>query len=414
LARLSAVTDVIRRLKSRLFPERQIYFRANGVVRYIAIAPHWQMAGAVAALAFVGWVGVASANLIFKDQIIAAKERQLEELSQSYEELANSMQRLQADVVATTQRLKERQNYFHRIIGENDGAISAAGADSPAESSLQEPKKSKPLSFRSRTMGHKDLESELAALEVRQRDIAGRLLGLTNSRLLAMESLLSDTGLSKESLLSFVSINGAVAQGGPLQTDDSKLFFDDETDDTNFMSSDMLAMKKPELDPFAELLVRQNELRALSQVLQNAPFARPVKSFYISSHFGRRSDPITQRRAMHSGLDMAGWPKSPIYVTADGRVTKAGRNGAYGNFVEVDHGNGFRTRYGHMSVIKVKAGDHLKRGAVVGLMGSTGRSTGTHLHYEIWFADRPLNPLKFFEAADDVHKIQNSTDTISS
>lgn len=392
MSRLTAVTDVIRRLQARLFPERQLYFRANGVVRFIAISPRWQMAGVAAVTAFSAWVAVASVNLIFQDQILAAKNRQLDEMTQSYRELEASMQRLQAEVVATTERLKERQNYFRQFIDE-------VAQTPPAEPDASAGRgKTAPLSFTLQS-----LESELASLEDRQRHIAGHLLGLTNDRLDAMESVLSDTGLSKDHILGMVDVTGGQAQGGPLQA----------MGVAPAPSYDLMAVSASRPDPFAELLLRQSELQELGRVLQNAPFDRPVQNYYISSRFGSRSDPMTRRRAMHYGVDMAGWWKSPIHVTADGVVTKAGRNGAYGNFVEVDHGNGFRTRYGHLRSIKVNIGDRLERGAVVGVMGSTGRSTGTHLHYEIWFADRPLDPIKFFEAADDVRKIQNTAPALA-
>ena len=104
---------------------------------------------------------------------------------------------------------------------------------------------------------------------------------------------------------------------------------------------------------------------------------------------------------MHPGIDLAGPMGTPIYATADGIVLRAGWNaGGYGNLVEVDHGKGIATRYGHMSAILVSAGQHIVRGQQIGRMGSTGRSTGSHLHYEVRIDGRPVNPIPFMKSTD--------------
>ena len=115
---------------------------------------------------------------------------------------------------------------------------------------------------------------------------------------------------------------------------------------------------------------------------------------WLSSRVGTRQDPITGARDFHDGLDISADNGTPVYATADGTVRAAGREGGYGNLVVVDHEYGLETRYGHLSRFMVKPGAKVKRGDVVGLIGSTGRSTGAHLHYEVRVNGRLLNPLQ--------------------
>ncbi len=129
------------------------------------------------------------------------------------------------------------------------------------------------------------------------------------------------------------------------------------------------------------------------------PSRRPVDEMRLTSTFGNRSDPFTGRRARHNGIDIPGPVGTPIYATADGTIGRAQRLGGYGNYVEVEHGNAMQTRYGHLSQILVQPGQTVRRGDMIGLMGSTGRSTGSHLHYEVRIAGAPVNPTSFI--ADD-------------
>lgn len=138
--------------------------------------------------------------------------------------------------------------------------------------------------------------------------------------------------------------------------------------------------------------------------IQHFPGIPPVelkKNIWISSFFGQRIDPFTRHRKMHEGLDFVGPKNTEIFATADGTVTltRHSRIG-YGNEILVDHKFGYSTRYAHLSEIFVKEGEKVKRGQLIGSMGSTGRSTGVHLHYEVRYHNRPLNPLYFF--SDDI------------
>ena len=131
------------------------------------------------------------------------------------------------------------------------------------------------------------------------------------------------------------------------------------------------------------------------------PSDKPVASAAFTSGYGVRSDPFKGRAAMHAGIDLAGPLGTPIYATADGTVSSAGFNsGGYGNLIKVDHGKGIETRYGHLSQILVSAGQRISRGQLIARMGSTGRSTGSHLHYEVRIDGRAVNPIPFMKSND--------------
>ena len=121
---------------------------------------------------------------------------------------------------------------------------------------------------------------------------------------------------------------------------------------------------------------------------------RPVVGGWVSSRYGQRMDPFTGHPAVHRGLDFAGVDNSPILAASSGVVSRGGRAPGYGNFIEIDHGHGWVTRYGHNAINLVAAGDYVKPGQTIALMGSTGRATGTHLHFEVLYRGRHQNPAR--------------------
>lgn len=141
-----------------------------------------------------------------------------------------------------------------------------------------------------------------------------------------------------------------------------------------------------------------SDTRGLSAAASNLPFARPTASASKSSGFGVRFDPFTHRPALHSGLDFAGAAMTPIEATGPGVVSFTGVRSGYGNTIEIDHGRGLKTRYAHLNAIAVRPGQRVAVGQRIGGMGSTGRSTGTHLHYEVWVNGRARNPDQFVRA----------------
>jgi murein DD-endopeptidase MepM/ murein hydrolase activator NlpD len=155
-------------------------------------------------------------------------------------------------------------------------------------------------------------------------------------------------------------------------------------------------------DPtFKQLFTSWKKLDNLAYGAIAIPSEKPVKSAEFTSGFGTRSDPFGHRAAMHPGIDLAGPTGTPVYATADGTVLRSGWNsGGYGNLVEIDHGRGIVTRYGHLSKLLVTPGTRVNRGELIGRMGSTGRSTGSHLHYEVRIDNTPVNPIPFMRSTD--------------
>lgn len=150
---------------------------------------------------------------------------------------------------------------------------------------------------------------------------------------------------------------------------------------------DMLGVIEHRLDSVRTGVDRRDALAAAT------PSIWPVTG-WLSSAYGTRRDPFTGGSDFHPGLDISAEHGQPVRATADGSINQASPNGAYGNLVEITHGYGISTRYGHLSRFNVRAGQQVKRGDVVGFVGSTGRSTSPHLHYEIWMNGQLTNPLK--------------------
>jgi len=144
-----------------------------------------------------------------------------------------------------------------------------------------------------------------------------------------------------------------------------------------------------------QLTALQNLILTRELARQIVPGGRPVESGYISSLYGQRTDPFDGRSAFHQGLDFAGTAGTRVLAAADGIVSHAGLDGGYGRLIEITHGNGYVTRYAHNAKLLVQQGQTVRRGDPIALMGSTGRSTGPHLHFEVLRDGKPVNPLSF-------------------
>jgi murein DD-endopeptidase MepM/ murein hydrolase activator NlpD len=143
------------------------------------------------------------------------------------------------------------------------------------------------------------------------------------------------------------------------------------------------------------------------------PSSKPLMDATFTSPFGVRSDPFRGTAAMHAGIDLSAPLGTPVYATADGVVDRAEWFGGYGNCVEIDHGKGLQTRFGHLSRIMVHSGQHVTRGMLIALVGSTGRSTGNHLHYEVRIDGRAVNPIPFLQQADYVTAMEARSKAIA-
>ena len=165
---------------------------------------------------------------------------------------------------------------------------------------------------------------------------------------------------------------------------------------------------------FKQLFSSWKKLDNLASGAIAVPSDKPVKTAEFTSGYGIRSDPFRGSAAKHAGIDLAAPVGTPIYATADGTVSDAGYNsGGYGNLIKLDHGKGIETRYGHLSAILVAAGQRVTRGQMIGRMGSTGRSTGSHLHYEVRIDSRAVNPIPFMKSNDYLLAMQKGGGTHS-
>lgn len=222
------------------------------------------------------------------------------------------------------------------------------------------------------------LQTSLDQVESRQMATLNAVEDQYETRMRRMRGVFSDLGLDLGQMEGAASGRGV---GGPF-----------------------VPVKPPrDADSFERQIYRINLTRAqverLNRTLALVPYRKPVLGeVEFSSGFGVRSDPFLGRPAMHTGLDFRASMGDPVRATANGRVETAGWSGGYGRMIEIDHGNGLSTRYGHLSEIKVKVGDVVKIGQIIGAVGSTGRSTGPHLHYETRIEGEAVDPQKFLRA----------------
>jgi murein DD-endopeptidase MepM/ murein hydrolase activator NlpD len=222
------------------------------------------------------------------------------------------------------------------------------------------------------------LQTSLDRVESRQTATLNTLEERFDSKAKRIRGVLTDLGMDAKKVPAGVQV---AAVGGPFVP---------------------LTLRK-DAGTFERQLYRIHIARAnvekLTRTLGAVPVRKPIMGeIDLSSGFGVRSDPFLGRPAMHTGLDFRSSSGDPVRATANGTVESAGWSGGYGKMVEIDHGNGFATRYGHMSEIEVKVGQQIKIGQIIGRVGSTGRSTGPHLHYETRVDGDPVDPLRFLRA----------------
>ena len=197
----------------------------------------------------------------------------------------------------------------------------------------------------------------------------------------ALEDLFVETGVDLEELVARAADAPALGQGGPLQV---------------AAPEDVVALASPpDDDPISGNIQR---LAALQRIARSLPLASPLDQFHVTSPYGKRRDPFTKAWAYHAGLDLGGSRSAEVLATAAGRVIFAGPSGPYGKMVEVDHGMGIVTRYAHLGSIEVAVGEEVDFRQALGIIGSTGRSTSRHLHYEIRVDGRAFDPANFLNA----------------
>lgn len=234
-------------------------------------------------------------------------------------------------------------------------------------------------------------KAEIARLEAQANvdgDAVGRRLAVMHARLLRMEALGERLSEVADIDASEFRFGEAPAIGGP------ELGVSEGGAGADF-TAQVASLSRA-------LESREDELELLESLLSNRKFhqavalsGRPVTKGWMSSGFGRRVDPITGRMAWHAGIDFAGEPGADVIAVASGVVVYAGVRSGYGRMIEINHGAGYVTRYGHHEDLLVTAGEVVKKGQVIARMGSTGRSTGTHVHFEVLKEGRQVNPAQY-------------------
>lgn len=347
------------------FPERHLFVRQGGEMRAFLLSRRKQMiaAGGLAVAAL--WMGVCTASMLVNLARGSVAERRLAEVAADHQAQLSAAAAPPAELAATVER---RHAALALLLADAGRAPGAAQALSPPIAKALTAAQATADPLRRLEAVHASQDEVLRAADAFAQDRAQRL-----------RAALKLAGVRAPAR------NDSV--GGPLV----------ELDDPQAQA----AMR--DLDPdFARRVQRAaadlSEAEALSRTAERLPLARPTTDSRQTSGFGVRVDPFTRNAAFHTGLDFAGPRMTPVKATAPGKVTFTGRRSGYGNTVEVDHGGGFKTRYAHLASIAVRQGQQVAAGARLGGMGSTGRSTGTHLHYEVWVGGRVQNPARFVRA----------------
>lgn len=367
---LSARAGLAARARA-YFPDYEIHVRSGGKLRFIRISSRLQIrivsaAGTVALAWLLFTLGMIALQFWSASERIALDRREAA-VTESTERVAAYRQTIDAKV----ESVERRQAVIDRVVEQHFGAVDY---DAPA---------SETRDVTSEEISALIPEAEaIARIEQRQLAFARALEPVVEARTRRAEAAIREFGLDPRQL-------GRQAQGGPFAPA-SRLGAADSID------AEIEALE-----------IALNRLAAIELSLRAIPSARPTARLAISSAFGFRSDPFNGARAMHTGLDFRGSHGQGILATAAGRVVKASFEGGYGMMVEIDHGAGMTTRYAHLSGMHVRLGERVTRGQRIGRMGSTGRSTATHLHYEVRIDGQAINPRPFLEANPDVLEIQS-------
>ena len=364
-------------LRSR-FPNRELIVRAEGQSRFITLTPRMQMA-TLAVIALAACISIAAlatlaygqyqtralqATLLARESLVAQEEQQVTAFHDEIE--------------AATLQLDRRQKFLERMVemlpeAEDDAALAAQTAEQ-----VHEPKAAL------HRIGAALPEARgLAAIERRQLAMVDALTGFAEDRARRAEQTIRKLGLDPRSVVAATQGTVESGLGGPLEK----------------ISTEADGSLDPRFERLGHSLAR---MTALEEGLAGIPQVMPTFLGRMTSNFGFRRDPFTGEGAMHSGLDFGGRSGDSIRAAAAGEVSFVGTRSGYGNVVEITHGNGLLTRYAHMSSFKTRRGQTVEAGDVIGAMGSTGRSTGPHLHFEVRMGGHAINPRPFLEAAPDI------------
>lgn len=381
---MSRLRDLRERL-NRIFADKEVFFRSGGEVRFLRISRTVQIsAAAILAAILLVWLAATAAMLYGQASVAqdrAAMDAKAKQIAAEARKV-NFFKRAADDIAADLDR---RQNALDDMVKSQFGpSADAASVVGKADEPESTPASSKKLSDAASTTSASPSSavSRLKGIAHRQTQFAQRLAVLIDQRAAKAEAAIRSFGLNPKQITS----GARTAQGGPF---------------IPWSQADIA-----EDDALSALAKSFARLNALEQGLAAIPSGRPTASPMQTSSYGYRRDPFNGHAAFHAGIDFPGSYGQPILAAAPGRVVYVGPRQGYGNIVEIDHGHGILTRYAHLSRFGVRTGALVQRGDAIARMGSTGRSTGTHLHFEVRVNGNPINPARFLEVRQDVLQVQ--------
>lgn len=359
LSTCSIVADEFLSFVKQCLGKKKIVIISEKGISSIPVSFKSQVSVVLSVMALMLWVSYSSGKYFAYEDVMSEKERELWSTNVTNENL-------QYQVADLHKNLTELNNYFDKIkkfdqISKKDIFDGGTGT---GESSGSEGKSA------DSGEGSDNVQGMLS--NIREKVL---------ERISSLETIIEMTGLKVEEVAennedlkrTVIQTSAENHQGGPYVPADS------------FDSSEFEA--------------EMSYLMQLEKAIHSFPLAMPLQRYWISSGFGKRMDPMRHEMvAKHSGVDMVGGYKAKVYSSAPGIVKYARPYGAYGRLIEVQHGSGLSTRYGHLDKIYVKEGEEVERGQLIGVQGSTGRSTGPHLHYEVRYNGRTYDPVKFLKA----------------
>ena len=343
----------------------------------IPISGKLQTVAALFSVSLMLWVSYATSKYLAYGDIISEKERELWTTSVTNGNLQYQMADLHNNLEDLNKYFSDLQKYEEI----SDKKAPAAPSKNDEVSEAEPVSHKRVMAANTRQDPQREAQRILSTINTKVKQRISSLENVMGSTGIAFKKILENNTTLQQAMTARRPSVSKTAQGGPFIPDNSAMPY---ALDKAAFSADI------------------HYLLALEKALHAMPVASPLTHYYITSHFGRRVDPMRRVRAIHQGLDMVGKQGARVYSSAAGKVVFAGVNGAYGRFIEIDHGSGISTRYGHLSKIFVEEGLNIKKGQVVGLQGSSGRSTGSHLHYEVRFEGRPLDPYQFLKAGQYV------------
>ncbi len=374
-----------------LFQDHELFVRTRGEVRFLRITARWQkrVAGAVGAV-LLCWGGITAAMAV--DHMLSAGERSAVARQQAEAKAAEArIARYKDRIAETVADLEDRQARLEQMRDEHFGEVpadaaptlnAAAAADANTETDAAAAAAPQPLSLNGKLPPE---AAVLARLQARQDDFARRMLTAVRARTARAEVAVTRLGMNPQALVR----DAASARGGPFEPWRGR------------------SGRSGDFGPvFAALDKALFRMEVLERTLVAVPSATPAQVLAMSSSFGYRRDPLTGAAAMHSGIDFKGPVGTPILAAAPGRVVVVERQSGYGKVIDIDHGQGFLTRYAHLSAFDVQPGQMVETGQQIGRMGSTGRSTGSHLHFEVRVNGQAVDPRRFLEVRSDVRQVK--------